>query len=111
MKTGRQPKPLSTRLWKQVKKTDHCWIWCGYVNEDGYGRIRPDTTSPKVGVHRLSWILHFGEVPEGLLVCHTCDNPACVRPDHLFLGTVQDNVNDMKAKGRDNYTGRPPKCV
>jgi hypothetical protein len=57
--------------------------------------------------HRVSWRIHFGEIPAGLIVCHRCDNPICVRPDHLFLGTHQDNIADMIAKGRHRSRAHP----
>ena len=104
---GRPPKPLADRFWGLVDKTAGCWLWVGYVNNCGYGRLRPAHSQPKVGAHRLSWELTNGPIPDRMCVLHKCDNPACVNPEHLFLGTVQDNVNDMRQKGRDNYTGRP----
>ncbi len=62
-----------------------------------------------VKAHRLMWELTRSTIPEGLLVCHSCDNPACINPEHLFLGTALDNSLDMRAKGRQRYVGRPPK--
>lgn len=86
------------RLWARVEKTPTCWLWQGYKLRSGYGRVmylgRNYTT------HRLSWALTNGPIPDGLWVLHKCDNPPCVRPDHLFLGTRQDNVDDMVAKRR-----------
>lgn len=86
------------RFWLRVDKTDDCWVWIGFRNRDGYGR------APFGGVthmaHRLSWILHFGPIPPKKLICHRCDVPACVRPDHLFVGTQLDNMIDMARKGR-----------
>lgn len=81
-------------FWGQVHKTQDCWIWRGSRLPSGYGKFKKKLT------HRISWELHNGPIPKGLLVCHHCDNPPCVRPDHLFLGTVKTNAQDMVRKGR-----------
>ena len=86
------------RFWKKVNKTEGCWLWTGGHNGVGYGIIR--VWAVRSYAHRFSWVLHNGPVPEGLQVLHRCDVPACVRPDHLFLGTQQANVDDMRNKGR-----------
>jgi hypothetical protein len=78
-----------------------CWLWVGAILPDKYGTIRIDGRTQKA--HRVSWELHRGQIPEGLFVCHKCDVRCCVNPDHLFLGTQQDNVNDMMRKGRGKY--------
>lgn len=87
------------RFWAKVQKTDNCWLWTGARNELGYGSFGIAGRRTELA-HRASWRLSAGEIPAGLLVCHHCDNPPCVRPDHLFLGTNQDNVADQIAKGR-----------
>lgn len=95
---------LGERFWGKVTKTEGCWLWKAGRNKPGwYGRFYLS----KVGVlaHRLSWEEHFGAVPHGMSVLHSCDTPNCVRPDHLFLGTQVDNVKDMIQKGR-RRTGR-----
>lgn len=96
--------PLRVRFWKFVAKStseNGCWEWAGKKTHDHYGQIRPGgKKSSHVMAHRVSWELHFGSIPADMLVCHRCDNPPCVRPDHLFLGTHQDNVLDAIEKGR-----------
>lgn len=87
------------RFWMRVEKTANCWLWLGRVSSDGYGAFSSQCLTRR-RAHRYSWILHNGEVSNGLCVLHRCDNRICVRPDHLFLGTNRDNVADMIAKGR-----------
>jgi excisionase family DNA binding protein len=98
---AKRPNTLEGRFWRYVEKSDGCWQWTGAANPKGYGNIGRGKGLGTAKAHRVSWELHFGPIPPGLYVCHACDNPPCVRPDHLFLGTAQDNNNDKIAKGRD----------
>ena len=88
------------RFWSKVdKKLDRkCWNWIAYKDRDGYGQIW--FNRKMLLAHRFSWMIHFDSIPEGLLVCHKCDNKSCVNPNHLFLGTNKDNTKDMFDKGR-----------
>lgn len=90
------------RFWRHVSKGPECWLWTGAPNSAGYGMVGegPAGADRKILAHRLAWEIHFGPIPEGMFVCHHCDTPLCVRPDHLFLGTHTDNMRDMAAKGR-----------
>lgn len=90
--------PIEQRFWMKVKKTDSCWLWTGMKDRDGYGKIKKNKKT--IRAHRLSYEIHFETHPKDLLVRHKCDVPACVNPEHLFLGTSADNTHDRHAKGR-----------
>ena len=88
---------LEQKFWEHVQKTDGCWLWIGARNSEGYGYLRFNYA--QLRAHRVSWELHFGPIPDGLFVLHHCDNPPCVNPSHLFLGTNGDNMLDAINKG------------
>jgi hypothetical protein len=97
---ARKGMTLDARFWMRACRVPNgCWEYDGYRNEHGYGQFAVNT-SWGVLAHRVAWVLTFGPIPVGLEVCHTCDNPPCINPAHLFIGTHGDNVQDMWTKGR-----------
>jgi hypothetical protein len=99
MKPG-PTEPLADRFWRKVKKgaPDECWPWTAYLAPRGYGMMTYAHKTKRS--HRWAWELTNGPIPDGVYVCHTCDNPRCCNPTHLWLGTQFDNMRDMVAKGR-----------
>jgi hypothetical protein len=91
-------RPARERFEERVRVTPGCWIWLGYKNPKGYGRI--NNGNRDVMAHRFSYELYVGPIPAGKIICHKCDNPSCVNPDHLWVGTDQENADDKVAKGR-----------
>lgn len=86
------------KFFNKVKKTNGCWLWNGAKNSYGYGSFW--YCERIVKAHRMSWMIHFGKIPKSHSVCHKCDNPLCVNPKHLWVGTHTQNMQDMIKKGR-----------
>jgi excisionase family DNA binding protein len=99
---------LEERFWSMVKKGDGCWEWQGPRRGTGYGTITVDGKAR--GAHRVSFMLAYGDILGSVQIMHKCDNPPCVRPDHLSIGTAQDNSRDKVAKGRQRG-GMPKSSV
>jgi len=95
----KEPIPIEKRFWRYVEMTDGCWLWTGSRNSKGYGLI-DDNSGRSLRAHRVSWKIHFGPISPGLQVLHKCDNPPCVNPAHLFLGSSLDNTRDCISKNR-----------
>ena len=95
---------MTHKLMSKVKKTDSCWIWTGSKSDSGYGWIT--INHRRYLVHRLSYMLHIGEIPPKALICHTCDNPLCVNPDHLYVGSNMTNTEDKLKRNRLGKMGQ-----
>lgn len=95
--------PLSERFRRSFESSSEgCWVWAAAKSGSGYGHIR--SRGKLLQAHRVSWMIHYGEIPDGAFVLHHCDNPPCVRPDHLFLGNDASNTADKVSKGRQSVT-------
>jgi len=90
--------PFHERFWSKVRKTKECWVWTACRTGFGYGQIRINRRAALA--HRVSYEIAYGSIPQGLYVLHKCDNPPCVRPEHLWAGTHAQNMHDMFSKGR-----------
>jgi hypothetical protein len=95
---------IESRFWPKVHKTDGCWLWMASGTDDGYGQLK--FQGKRMYAHHISVILSGRKIPNGFVVCHACDNPRCVRPDHLVIGTMSDNQQDSRKKGRAYAPGR-----
>jgi hypothetical protein len=107
-------KPVIDRVLTKVTRIPFsgCWIFTGAINDFGYGIVGTGARGqPNDRAHRITYRHFVGEIPSGMFVCHECDVPSCCNPSHLFLGTNQDNVNDMMRKGRNSRPPRNPHVV
>lgn len=101
-------KPLETRFWNKILKgetEDDCWKWLGAKGWAGYGQLGNQRKHGHSTASRVSWEIHNGPIPKGMCVLHKCDNRECCNPLHLWLGTQQENIQDMIDKGRQDISG------
>lgn len=100
-------------VWSRVEKTGECWLWKGSLNPDGYGKITlpVNESNRTIAAHRLVWEMVKGEIPKGLLCCHSCDVRHCVNPSHIWLGTQKENIQDMVRKGRKPSKLKPKQVL
>lgn len=94
----RKLKPIEYRFLNSFKKTNKCWKWTGKIYPSGYGKLG------RLYAHRFSYEYYKDKIPKDMCICHSCDNPSCVNPDHLWVGTVKDNMHDRDRKGRGRHT-------
>lgn len=106
LKRGPKVRDPGVLFWDKVSIWETCWEWTGSLKENGYGSFK--SGSKAWNAHRFAYTFAYGEIPDGSLVCHRCDNPSCVRPAHLFLGTARENTMDMVSKGR---WAKPPRLT
>ncbi len=105
----RPTRSMEERFWEKVEKRgpDECWHWTAAHDQHGYGQLNLcDSKGRRMKAHRVAYELHYGPIPEGLEICHHCDNPSCVNPVHLFAGSHRDNMHDAMDKGRNS---KPPR--
>lgn len=96
--TQKQRKNFLSKI--DVSNPSGCWVWTGSKVGIGYGKV--NLCDKDYRAHRISYLMYLGPIPDGKLVCHSCDNPSCVRPDHLFIGSAKENTQDMLSKKRNN---------